>query len=70
MVDLPRKNKPKKEPGLRVNQEPGLVTPIIIPPSREVTIVRLGKDAENGCLIINAPKHVEILKRDKRPRRR
>jgi len=64
-----RKRKPtkKREPGLRVNNEPGLIVPVIVPPSSESTVIRIGRD-ENGCTIIHAPRHVNILKRDCRPR--
>jgi len=61
-----RKPRRPQEPGLRINNEPGLVTPMIVPPSREPTIIRISRD-ENGCTVINAPRCVEILKRDKRP---
>lgn len=63
-----KRRKRKAEPGLRINHEPGLVTPVVIPPSREVTIIRVSRDA-NGCTVINAPRHVDIVKRDGRPGR-
>jgi hypothetical protein len=58
--------KRKREPGLRINNEPGLVIPIVVGPSRQEVVIRISRDA-NGCTIINAPKHVKIIKRDKRP---
>lgn len=61
----PGRRKKNKEPGLRLNNEPGLIIPVIVPASREDTIIRIGRD-DNGCTIINAPKRVQIVKRDKR----
>ncbi len=58
--------KRKTEPGLRINNEPGLIIPVVVPRSNEETVIRIGRDA-NGCTIIHAPKHVRIIKRDKRP---
>ena len=61
------RKKRKQEPGLRINNEPGLVIPVVVQPSREVTIIRVSRD-ENGCTIIHAPRHVDIVKRDQRPK--
>lgn len=66
MVSGGRKRR-KQETGLRINNEPGLVIPVIVPPSRLPTVIRVSRD-QNGCTIINAPKCVEIVKRDKKPK--
>jgi len=72
MVDhLPRKHrrkrepKRKQEPGLQVHFAPGHVLPIVVPPSREPTVIRLSR-GRNGSWIVNAPKRVEIIKEDRR----
>lgn len=62
---MARKQQRKREPGLRINNESGLIIPVVIPANREDTVIRIGRDA-NGCTIINAPKRVKIVKRDKR----
>lgn len=61
--------KRKQEPGLRINHKPGLVTPVVVPPSSEPIVIRISRD-KNGCTIVNAPRCVNIIKQDTRPDRK
>jgi hypothetical protein len=63
---MKRTRKRKREPGLQVHFADGDVLPVVVPASREPTVIRLSK-AKNGAWIVNAPKHVRIIKQDRRP---
>ena len=64
MVHLPR----KREPGFQKHFDDDEVLPVVIPASREDTVIRISK-ARNGATNINAPPHVRFIKQDKRPKK-